>query len=230
MPNLSDAKEIRLGQTPVREVYLGNKLVWPAKLLHWAFDFETPGDHKISVPKGAKYMYYWLSGAGAAGQNGDGGVNRNGLGGTAGDVLFGSLPVSVTTVKISIGRGGQPNNQPGGSSSFTLGEYGDPGFLMKSTSMPTNTLHSSRDGGSLGYGPSEPMTVLLNKVPGMIEGGKIQVIGGGLYNGPGGRDGGSGVRGGGGSGGQGGIFGRYKPGGLGGNGFCRLVFTNKQVE
>lgn len=234
MPNLSDATEIRLGATPVREVYLGDKLVWPTKLLHWVFDFETPNKYIMNVPQGAKYVYYWLSGGGAAGEDGNGAVNRAGLGGSAGEVKVGVLllGVSVKTIEVTIGAGGQPNNQRGGFSSLTLGTPAEPGYYQVTTdNVPPSPTSANRDGGTSGFSSSQPFIVLLiNKVPGMVGDGKIQVINGGLRNGPGGTNGGSGMRGGGGSGGAGGIFGNFKRGGVGGDGFCRLVFTNKMIE
>lgn len=230
MPNLSDATEIRLGRSPVREVYLGNKLVWPTKLLHWVMDFENPGTHTVDVPQGAKYVYYWLSGAGAAGQNGNGGNNTAGLGGSAGEVKVGALTVPVKTIQVTIGTGGRPNNQRGGLSSLALGNPAETGYYQVLMTYNPSPLTANRDGGTSGFDAHNNITAIFNKVPGMIENGKIRVINGGIYNGPPGTNGRSGIRGGGGSGGAGGIFGNYQPGGLGGDGFCRLVFTNKLVE
>lgn len=230
MPNLSDATEIRLGRAPVREVYLGDKLVWPAKLLHWVMDFENPGNYTVNVPRGAKYVYYWLSGGGTAGQDGDGALSRAGLGGSAGEVRVGALTVPVKTAQVTIGEGGQPNNQRGGLSSLILGTPAETGYHRVVSPNVPSPISANRDGGTSGFGSSNPTAVLLKKVPGMIESGKLRVINGGVYNGPGGVNGGAGVRGGGGSGGAGGIFGNFQRGGVGGNGFCRLVFTNILVE
>ncbi|OFT91393.1 hypothetical protein [Corynebacterium sp. HMSC28B08] len=230
MPNISDAKQIMWGSNPVREVRYGNTLVWPKKLLWWTRDFETPGTHTITVPDGATHFYFWLSAGGNSGQRGDGALANAGLGGRGGKVhagYGGSITASTGTVKI--GKGGVEPEYSGAASTLTLG-------LAQYTAEPNSQLFSADSGGMAeGYGSTNPTNRLLKNVPGMIGDGKIFTTdNGGIYNGPPGKyvnnTGTPGVRGGGGSGGAGGIFGSYRAGGPGGDGFCRIIFTNQQIQ
>ncbi|WP_426727095.1 hypothetical protein ACEN2A_08455 [Corynebacterium auriscanis] len=229
MPNFSDAKQIMWGSEPVKEVRYGRTLVWPPPLKTWVVDFETPGTHTVTVPDGATHFYFWLSAGGNGGQRGDGALNRPGLGGRGGGVTsgYGGL-VTASTGTVKIGKGGVEPEHSGAASTLTLGS-------MQATAEPNSQLfNTSSNGRAIGHLSDNPYSQLLKAVPGMLGDGKIIVDDFGVWNGPFGKytggNGTPGVRGGGGSGGAGGIFGAWKPGGAGGDGFCRIVFTNQQIQ
>ncbi|WP_426716526.1 hypothetical protein ACEN19_00035 [Corynebacterium auriscanis] len=231
MPNFSDAKQVMWGSKPVKEVRYGSTLVWPPPLKTWVADFETPGTHTITVPTGATHFYFWLSASGNGGQRGDGTLNRSGLGGQGGDVEAGyGGELTQKTGTVTIGKGGVEPNNWGEASTLELG-------LMQVTAEPNSELFITiSDGWTRGYDEIRPTPQLLARVPHMLGDGKINTIDPKhrVSNGPGGKytggNGTPGVRGGGGSGGAGGFFGAWKPGGAGGDGFCRIVFTNQKIQ
>lgn len=231
MPNINDAKQIMWGSKPVKEVRYGRTLVWSPPLKTWVVDFETPGTHTINVPDGATHFHFWLSAGGNAGQRGDGALGKAGLGGRGGQVyLHTNRPVGgAKTGTVVIGKGGVEPNYAGEVSSLTIGSYSVTNLQHK------NLFNFTSDGDTEGFLSTDPNKEALIRVPNMIGDGKIVTRDdGSIWNGPPGKyvnnTGTPGVRGGGGSGGAGGIFGSYRAGGPGGDGFCRIVFTNQQIQ
>lgn len=202
-------EEVFFGETKIKSVYVGSDLVWSSLYEPEVHELRQPGIHRIYSPSWAKFVDFVLIGGGGGGACGDNSWRRSGNGGQAGEVKYGTLPLSgrmyfAATVGAG-GLGGQTWEKRGGSNGAYSSIYSD----------VINETASGGRGGS-GFG-------------GAAAGARQNIKVDGFYlpaGSPADVDVPGGSPGDGGGGGSGGILGNFSPGQPGANGLVWLRFRS----
>lgn len=205
----STVKEVFIGKTKIKSVYSGPNLVWSSFYEPEVHEFKQPGRYTVDSPSWAKFVDFVLIGGGGGGACGDNSWRRSGNGGQAGEVKYGTLPLSgrmyfAATVGAG-GTGGQVwsarDGRTGGDSSVSGADISRVAFGGR--------------GGS-GFGGAAAGARQYIKVDGFYlpAGSPADVDAPGMTPGDGG------------GGGSGGILGNFSPGQPGSNGLVWLRFRS----